>query len=77
MKGGTDRQDRRADLEMVGIVVQDPLQDFGVHQGPIEESRGHGISGEVAALRGFDPSLFFGYLFDDQGVLYYCLSHTD
>jgi len=29
---------------MAGIVVQDPLQDLGVHQGPIKERRGHGVS---------------------------------
>lgn len=29
---------------MAGIVVQDPLQDLGMHQGPIKERRGHGVS---------------------------------
>ena len=29
---------------MAGIVVQDSLQDLGMHQGPIKERRGHGVS---------------------------------
>jgi hypothetical protein len=46
---------------MVGIVVQDFLQDFRVHQSPIEESRGHGMSGEEKWCK-------FCYLLDDQGL---------
>ena len=44
--GGTDREDRRANPQVAGIIVQDPLQDLGMHQDTVEECSGHGISGE-------------------------------
>ena len=43
---GTDREDRRANPQVAGIIVQDPLQDLGMHQNTVEECSGHGISGE-------------------------------
>jgi hypothetical protein len=42
--GGTDREDRRANPQVAGIIVQDPLQDLGMHQNTVEECSGHGIS---------------------------------
>jgi hypothetical protein len=43
---GTDREDRGANPQVAGIIVQDPLQDLGMHQDTVEECSGHGISGE-------------------------------
>ena len=43
---------------MDSIIVQDPLQYLRMHQGPVEECGGHGVSGQV----GFPTRPLVGYL---------------
>jgi len=46
---------------MAGIVVQDSLQDLGMHQGPVHKCRGHDVSGEKIRC-GIPPDSFRGLL---------------
>ena len=43
VEGGMDHEDCGADFQVVNIVVRDPLWDPRMHQGSVEECRGHGI----------------------------------
>jgi hypothetical protein len=42
MMGVGNWKDRYKDLQVAGIVFQNPLRDLGVDQYPVEERRGHG-----------------------------------
>jgi len=33
-------------MQVTGIIVEHPLQNFGMHEGPVKERRGHGINEE-------------------------------